>query len=367
MSWVISFVLLVGLGEIFLRWHYFGLPHDIAHLPHPYLQNTLNPSFTLWSNENLRKIGKFGIRNTGPYNRSDETYNIITIGDSCTFSVTSASELTSYPAVLEQALSGNVEVYNAGVPGYNTMQMFLYLHLLFKDIDPDEVIIYGGWNDVNITRHDRGALYIENNTGGIPKVYRHRMYWELHDKIKGRAEKFLAKSYLYNHVKFKIEAHYVKKDIVSFWQSNGLESMPDPPLLIPEVFDNFRNNMESIIALAKGKGAKVAVITLATPLQKTYSKEYEKIFMDKFGNDISNFLRLTPAELYYYIEHFNAIIRELADVYNIQLYDWERWYREVNDVSMFADVIHPTDKGYAYMINKIVTERRGSLEYQGKR
>ena len=42
--WLVIFAFAWLVGEAYLRWHYFNLPMDAAHLPHPYLQNMLNPS-----------------------------------------------------------------------------------------------------------------------------------------------------------------------------------------------------------------------------------------------------------------------------------------------------------------------------------
>jgi lysophospholipase L1-like esterase len=357
--WFLTFAFIGLAGEAYLRWHHFGLPTDERHLPHPYLQNILNPAVEIVPGE---RLGAHGLRKTGrDHHHDDNQYNIVAIGDSCTFSVASSKEATSYPTLLEERLGEQldkpVEVYNAGVPGYNSLQMLLKLHMSLRDIKADEVIIYGGWNDLNVMRHDRGSLYIENNANGMPKMYRHRTYWELAQQIPDGLEKIFSRSYLYNHIKFKIVAHTDIKNTVAYWHEHGLESMPPSPVIKPKLIDNFRNNMESIIGLAKGRGAKVAVVTLATPLRAHYSQEYKQQFLEKFGSDTDNFIALTPAEMFYHIKRFNDILRELATAHNIRVYDWEKWYRETDDLSMFTDVVHPNDKGYTYLVEKIVEAR----------
>ncbi|MGH8553108.1 MAG: SGNH/GDSL hydrolase family protein, partial [Methylococcales bacterium] len=303
----------------------------------------------------------FGLRKTGESFAGRAQYKILTLGDSCTFSVASSSESTSYPSLLEKQITQSTgkitEVYNAGVPGYNSLQMYLYLSLLLKDIRPDEIVIYGGWNDVNVILHDRAALYIENNATGIPKMYRHRTYWELAAKIPEGPDRWLANSLLYDHIRFKWKAFFTKKDIVYFWRQNGIESTPNPALIVPEIISNFKNNIANIIAMAKGQGIEVSIVTLATPMRKHYTREYLQAFMQKFGNDTGNFLRVTPAELFHYIDAFNQIIRQLAVTYQIQLYDWDRWYQDYPDIAMFDDVLHPNDKGYQYLVDKMIEQR----------
>jgi lysophospholipase L1-like esterase len=347
------------LAEGVLRWYYFGLPTSKSHLPHPYLQSILNPGIEIKPGEFL---GQLGTRKTGVYHEGDP-YQIIAVGDSTTFSVASSDESQSYPTLLENALRVTlgrpVEVYNAGVPGYNSLQMLLRLHHLLRFVSPDEVIIYGGWNDFRVLLHDRGTLYIENNALGLPKAYRHRTYWELSQKVAGRLNRWLSRSFFFNHVTFKINAHYIKKDITAFWRKNGLESIPKPPLVIPEIVDNYRNNIASIISLSKGRGAKVSVITLGTPLRERYSPETEEKFMKAYGRDLGNFLRLTPAEQYYYVKKFNEVLRQLAKQYDTRLYDWDKWYKEVDDFSLFKDVVHPNGRGYEFLVSKIVSARTG--------
>ena len=108
---------------------------------------------------------------------------------------------------------GEVEVINAGVPGYNSYQMFLWLARKLRTVQPDEIMVYGGWNDFRIIMHDRGLRYIENNCLGMPKMYRHTAYWELMKEDAAFWEDLLAKSYLMNHLAFKVRAYFIRKKI----------------------------------------------------------------------------------------------------------------------------------------------------------
>lgn len=94
------------------------------------------------------------------------TTRIVALGDSCTFgtytylerdgrpavSVTDAIA-TSYPAMLHQLLdrsgAGRYEVINAGVPGYASRQIALWLEGEILAYRPSVVVVYVGWNDLN--------------------------------------------------------------------------------------------------------------------------------------------------------------------------------------------------------------------------
>lgn len=76
--------------------------------------------------------------------RGEEMYVILMIGDSFTYGG-EVAHLSSYPAILERKLLDdwqNVNVINAGVPGYGPDQQFEYLRELLPEIQPDVVI----WN-----------------------------------------------------------------------------------------------------------------------------------------------------------------------------------------------------------------------------
>jgi len=96
----------------------------------------------------LMRVNRYGFR--GPEitpAKIPGVTRIMCLGDSCTFG---NLEEASYPRVLERELqkSGrNAEVINAGVEGYNTVNLLLALpyDLSFK---PDLATLYIGWNDL---------------------------------------------------------------------------------------------------------------------------------------------------------------------------------------------------------------------------
>lgn len=362
----IAFILVVGvsavlLGEAYLRWHYFGLPTSESHHPHPYLQTILRRDVSFLEGERLQEDG---MRGTGPFRTGEDVRNILVVGDSCAFSISSSSQETSFPALMEEELNRTFdsvyEVYNAGVPGYGSLQVLLRLGQVINQVSPHEVLIYGGWNDFRILMHDRGMLYIENNSLGMPRMYRHATYWELWDDRAGPFQRFLNRSYLFNMLSFKVNAHLKRKRITEFKQNHPLSEMPPDPLLIDKVFTNFENNLENMIALSKGKGAEVSLVTLASPLRLKYTPEQERVIRERFHRD---FGRLAPAEMAHYMFTFNEIIRDLAGKYGCRLYDWERWSHEADDAGMFVDLVHPSDHGYAHLVKRImsqlVSEREG--------
>jgi lysophospholipase L1-like esterase len=106
-------------------------------------------STTQWTIENNSQ----GFR--GPELRQDslveEAYRVLCIGDSVTFGFNGDQDDT-YPAQLSRALKlirpdKNIEVINAGVPGWSWLQGLRFLEMRAMTLEPDLVIMAHGVND----------------------------------------------------------------------------------------------------------------------------------------------------------------------------------------------------------------------------
>jgi lysophospholipase L1-like esterase len=124
---------------------------DFAWTPHPYL--------TYYPTPNYRKGKTF--HNSLSY-RNDEfslekpngVYRIVALGGSSTYDVSIDDNAATFTTQLEQLLREdygyrNVQVINAGVPGYNSWEILVNLEFRVLDLDPDLVIIYENTNDVH--------------------------------------------------------------------------------------------------------------------------------------------------------------------------------------------------------------------------
>lgn len=90
-------------------------------------------------------IGAAGLRGGDPRPRGPSTYRIVCIGDSFTFGQ-GVGDDEAFPAQLEQLLdarfpAADVQVLNAGVPGYGTVDELRYLESRIERLDPDLVIV----------------------------------------------------------------------------------------------------------------------------------------------------------------------------------------------------------------------------------
>lgn len=107
----------------------------------------LAPGYDGWFAGVPVKINALGFRDRREYSfdKPPNTFRILVLGDSVTFGHGTLDD-TTYPYLLEQQLRKwrpgvNWEVWNLGVPGYNTRQELAYLEEIGPRAQPDLVIV----------------------------------------------------------------------------------------------------------------------------------------------------------------------------------------------------------------------------------
>lgn len=107
----------------------------------------LSPGYNGWFAGVPVRINGLGFRDDREYSlqKAPGTFRIIVLGDSVTFGHGTLGE-TTYPFLLEQRLKAwrpdiPWEVWNLGVPGYNTGQELAYLEEVGQQYAPDLVIV----------------------------------------------------------------------------------------------------------------------------------------------------------------------------------------------------------------------------------
>lgn len=102
--------------------------------------------FTVGTERGLRRVP--GADASGS---SGETFDILALGDSCTFGL-GVDDAETWPSQLQDLL-GDIEsarVTNAGVPGYTAYQGRRLLETRGDELKPDLVVATFGFNDVDV-------------------------------------------------------------------------------------------------------------------------------------------------------------------------------------------------------------------------
>ena len=128
------------------------------------------------------KINELGFRDPREYTlaKGDRTFRILVLGDSVTFGHGAMYEAT-YPYLLEQRLRAwrperDWQVWNLGVPGYNTSQELAYLTRVGATYAPDLVIIGFFENDLQ----DAGPLGEPGIGARVSAAVQHAMQTRLY-------------------------------------------------------------------------------------------------------------------------------------------------------------------------------------------
>jgi lysophospholipase L1-like esterase len=251
-------------------------PEDLAFTPHPYLSYYPTPNYQ----KGLTSHNSLGYRNDEfPLQKPDGVYRIVTLGGSSTYDVTIEDNAKIFTAQLEKRLKEeygyeNVQVINAGVPGYNSWEMLVNLEFRVIDLDPDLVIIYEGTNDVH-ARLVEPAAYQGDDLG-------RRRAWQVPPVPLWQHSALLRiVSRMMNLTRQVGVDDFVSAPTYLSWpyESRLTEKKLDPKEILkenPPIY--FRRNLENMIAIAQEHGAKIMFSTWAySPYLDDYaSKDYSQ-------------------------------------------------------------------------------------------
>ncbi|MDN5215965.1 SGNH/GDSL hydrolase family protein [Fulvivirgaceae bacterium BMA12] len=154
-STIVSLIVILILLEVYLR--IFEPPAETPGytITHPTRRYQLKPDFTGKTYDAVLQVNSHGLRDfERPINLDSNNLRVTVFGDSFTFGIGVNHEET-FTKILEKNLQNqhrqNVQVFNFGIPSYNTVQEELYLKEVYDQYLPDVVIFmfYAG-NDTNL-------------------------------------------------------------------------------------------------------------------------------------------------------------------------------------------------------------------------
>lgn len=265
-----------------------NLQEEAMSIGHPYLAYALKPNLEVDHGQPNKQTthnaaGYRGELRAVP--KPEGTYRILCLGGSSTHGTTPNTDADTWPARLEahltEATGKNVEVINFGVFGYSTFESLVNLSFRGVALEPDLVLVYHSINDM------RCALY--NLGGEIKSDNSHwRAIWP--EIMPSPGEQLLEKSLVYCALRKKFTGYLARFEVLdAFAIVNYDPFAPDPysNQTVSDVgFDSFRDNLTSIVAIAKAHGAKTMVISQAmdrADLNKDGSRQLQWDSMDRMG------------------------------------------------------------------------------------
>jgi len=258
---------------------------DYAWTPHPYLAYYPTPNYR----KGRTSHNSLGYRSDEfPLEKPDGVFRIVALGGSSTYDVSIEDNDKTFTAQLEKLLHDdygyqNVQVINAGVPGYNSWEILVNLEFRVLDLDPDLVIIYEGTNDVHARLVEpyayRGDDFGRRRAWQPPSV----ALWE-------RSALFRILSRAMNITRQVSVDDFVSAPTYMSWpfESRLNEKNLDPAEILeenPPIY--FRRNLENMIAIAKEQEVQILFSTWAhSPNLNDYASEgyYQQGFQE--NNDV---------------------------------------------------------------------------------
>ena len=296
-------------------------PKEFTFTPHPYLSYYPTPNYQ----KGLTSHNSLGYRNDEfSLEKPNGEYRIVALGGSSTYDVSIKDNAATFTAQLEKILREdygyqNVQVINAGVPGYNSWEILVNLEFRVLDLDPDLVIIYEGTNDVH-ARMVEPSAYRGDDLGRrqawqVPSV----PLWE-HSallRIVSRMTNFTRQ--------VSIDDFVSSPTYVSWpYEYRLIEDNLDPSEVLkenPPIY--FRRNLENMSAIAK---AHNVTIMLSTWAHSPYLNDYAS----------QDYYQLAFAEN-------NDVVKEVAADQQIPLFDFAEVMPQ--DASYWADGRHVNEAG----------------------
>lgn len=284
-------------------------------------------------------INSDGLR--GDEIQENNTYRIIFLGGSTTFGIVSTSDETTIPALVEKKLFEKkivTEVINAGINGASSIDEFYFLENKLLKFNPDMVVMYDGWNDVNSYNFLKNNIEFEE--------YKNNSFYENNQYVNLSFTNNLGKILL----QFLIDIDYKTgigliiffRDFANISNYNQNEYLIENNMSDLNLIEkNLKNNWSKVCNL--GNNYSFITINFIQPGIdtgiRTHSNE-EKIFLSQTNeiNKINNLKELN--------------IKNLQSKNCKFVFDLRNTFDQINDKTIFFDSIHVSDYG-----NEIISEK----------
>lgn len=199
----------------------------------------LAPGYAGWFAGVPVHINSLGFRDPREYSlqKPPQTFRILVLGDSVTFGHGATFE-TTYPFLLEQRLRDwrpdvAWEVWNLGVPGYNTRQELSYLQEVGPRFDPDLVIIGFYPNDFTGNESTGHPGWLRTSTTPILRfIQRHLYSFEFYKRAYLTARWQLSRD---DEFRRRLEHLQTESDLLT--SSESLIDAPEQQLTEVDYFD----------------------------------------------------------------------------------------------------------------------------------
>lgn len=318
--------------------------NDLRTEPHPYLGYALKPAWrTAPGAVPQASHNSLGFRGQETaWRKPPGVFRIVTLGGSSVYGMSESKDDAVWSQRLEVLLnerhpSQRLEVVNGGVPGYTSFEMLVQLAFRLVNLEPDLVIVYETVNDMRAALYTAGAV-----TPAVDNTH-WRSVWpvdrpsSLEKALQHSRTYVFLRRYLTNYASSRADLFYwamVDYDPKSTELYCNRSRGGYPNGVVPrEGLENYRRNLDEMIAIAESRGARVFIATQAVMEWDLQTKECPETQLRVF-------------------REIQAIQREVAQARGVALAETgaaieaeDAQHFAATGKHLFLNDVHPTDAG----------------------
>ncbi|NQT22641.1 MAG: SGNH/GDSL hydrolase family protein [Candidatus Omnitrophica bacterium] len=220
----------------------------------PYTVFGLKPNFK----SDTVNINSLGLRGEGIQKERDDCYRIVVLGGSAVFGGSVSDDNHTFCKLLEKQIkreaNANVEVINAGIPAFISMQELILFEDKIIELKPDLVIVFDGFNDaLTILKREKRPNY---------------PWWF------SEIEKIYYTSISRLFMEKRLRKYRPTKHLI-----NWLDKRKNKGILytvVPEAVDFYKRNLDMICHLAESYNIDVLLVFQPMAIYKKNLTENEK-------------------------------------------------------------------------------------------
>lgn len=300
---------------------------------HRHLGYVTSPNFQFQQN----KHNSLGFRGDEiKIQKPDSIFRIICLGGSTTYSDGVNDYKKSFPYLLEKKLQNKfgkqIEVVNAGVPGYTTLETLINFQTRILDLNPDLIIVYHCVNDVHARFVYPFEFYKGDYSGflEINSPFKKNSIFEQSTILRivmirlGLIDSHNSMARILKIPKTSLSKEFIAQKNNGKYPSEVFAEKSAKEILKTNQPIFFKRNLESLVVIAKKNNVDVMLSTFA------YSPFFENQFISFEDYQLA-------------IEEGNEVIKKIAEISNVRFFDFA--YQMPKETNFFTDGIHFSEEG----------------------
>jgi hypothetical protein len=277
--------------------------------------------------------------------KPDNTYRIVALGGSTTYSSGVDDFELSYPSLLETYLRENgfgaVEVINGGASGYTSHQNLINMHLRVLPLLPDLIIVYQGFNDIQARFVYPNSKYLGDRSGSLrpfvhgivmPDVAEYSTALRMLGIRLGVTSPHSALDW---HLSRRPNSYvgdiFIEQIQIGTYPSGVFKEVSAAEILENNPPLHFERNTAHMLALADHSNINILLVTMA----------FDDDFHETSG--ISTRLFSTSDEFVFAMAQHNELTRSIGAQSNSPVFDLAEVFPD--DHTLFTDGLHMTENG----------------------